>query len=598
MIKTIIGLILFLSPFLLLEKFRNKRDGFLKILTLLITFHLFLAILSQVFNVFFYSLVLVINGLLLGIVFVKTNFSNLFEELKKGVKKIDWVLVSVIVISAICLFSVHYNYTGTITSFEETNRIYKEVENFKYSYPYFSDEWYAVSLIEYSIDSHSLPLENPLSNTLGLVNLEFPFHSFLSEIILLLDLKPLIRYSLLASFSGILICLIIYLFFKGNGINNTISGIGSLSCLYLINGANLPGIWYLIPLILGIISFLLTLYFLERNDNKMILLGVVLTLLFYPPLFIFLLTVLFCDFVFLRKQKFKKLIKKTFYFLTSIVLVGIIISISYFLIKKPAGKFISYFLSKIYYQTFTPQAIPDFSIFKVIPWPILIFGFLGLIITFKKKIHLVSIVFLGLIYWLLYSFVTFRVIIEYERVVIFTSIIIVILAGFGLSYLFRILKQTNLFGENKILTFFQIGVLIVFFLFSFSYTQRDNWKQLKLHHLSTGQTFSPGAPANRYLHPDDLKLFGDIEKKNFISSAWKGTVVGVATNNYPLFTKPGTISNNIVNFRKFIQQRCEKKSVISEKYDINYVYSPRFNCEDFKLIGKSKQGFYLYKFQK
>ena len=150
MIETAIGLIFLFSPFLLLSKLKNKKEGFLIILAFLITFHLLLAVLAQALQIFSYPLILTINGLIFLGVIIKTNFKNLFEEFKKGAKKLDWVLILILIISFISLFSVHYNYSGKYSVV--TSPEYLQAENMKYPFPYFSDEWYAVSLIKHSLE--------------------------------------------------------------------------------------------------------------------------------------------------------------------------------------------------------------------------------------------------------------------------------------------------------------------------------------------------------------------------------------------------------------------------------------------------------------
>ena len=264
MIKTLIGLILLIFPFLFIIKFKEGKQGFLYTISLLISFHLVIAMLTQALHIFTYGVILTINLLVSFIVIIKTNFKELINRLKEKITKIDWVLILVIFILFIELFSVHYNYTGKITLVTEPT--YREVKNMEYVYPYFSDEWYAVSLIEYSINSNSLPLKNPLQDKTFL-NLELPFHSFISEIMLLLDLRPLTQYSILALFSGLLICLLVYFFLIFNKVQKLPAAITILFVPYIVNGATLPGVWYLLPITMGIISILLSFFFMSSNNN-------------------------------------------------------------------------------------------------------------------------------------------------------------------------------------------------------------------------------------------------------------------------------------------------------------------------------------------
>jgi len=568
MIKTILGLILLLIPFLLVYRFKNKKVGFAYVLSFLIGFHLIIAVLTQFFGIFNYGVILGLNVFVALVILVKINFKQFSESLKKI--KINWVFMFVVVILFIQLYSVHYNYAGKVsTSFQA----YTEVENMKYPYPYFSDEWSAVSLIQYSIDSGKLPLVNPLWHNSAFPNFELPFHSFVSEIVLLLGLNPLIHYTVLTIFSGLIICLLVYLILRINA-NKFASAIACLSVLYIVNGANLPGIWNLMPLTLGLISLLLGFFFMSMNDRKMIFFMAFLTLIFYPPLFVLYSISLILYFIFADISK-KEKIKSISLFLIICVFATIILFAFTFFVVPSLISALDYVKWNIFYETFSKDAIPDFSIWKVIPIPILLLSVFGIfkVIKIKRKIWLIAPIIMGLCFWILYSRVLWVFIIGYARVVVATSILITLLSGLGLHLLVKDLKnidKTGFLRKYKILEFIQIAVLIGFFIFAFSYTQRDNWQELKLSSVKTNKVFYPAAPANAYLHEDDLKLFENINQKNFLSIPWKGTVIGVATNNYPLDTKQATITNMVMSLNEFIKKDCKKKLETAKNRKIDY----------------------------
>ncbi len=126
------------------------------------------------------------------------------------------------------------------------------------------------------------------------------------------------------------------------------------------------------------------------------------------------------------------------------------------------------------------------------------------------------------------------------------------------------------------------------------YTQRDNWQKLVAKN-DAGQVALPAAPANEYLHPDDLRIFQNISNKIFLSLPWKGTVIGVSTDNFPQSTKPGTISIKHKLAHRFLPAKCGRKYRLATRMRLEYVYLPAFNCEHFSEIDKSAEGLYLYK---
>ena len=79
-----------------------------------------------------------------------------------------------------------------------------------------------------------------------------------------------------------------------------------------------------------------------------------------------------------------------------------------------------------------------------------------------------------------------------------------------------------------------------------------------------------------------------------MSIPWKGLVIGVATENYPLETKESTITNQFVRHSEFVKAECDEKLKIAKEQGIDYVYSWGFNCTGFKEVGKSEENLVLY----
>ena len=401
--------------------------------------------------------------------------------------------IFIIIVSFICLYSVHYNYTGKVTTINEP---FKEVKNMRYNYPYFSDEWSAVSMIQYSLDNHRLPLVNPLWYNSYFPNPAIAFHTTISLIMWTTNLEPLIHYNYLSIFFGILIILLIYTLLILNKINYLIAGVVSLSTLYLVNGANLPMLWNLTPLTFGIIFMLLSLIFQTLDKKKLFLLMSSLTVLFYFPLILIMLPIVL---IYLKDEKRKILI----YF--GLVLASAsLIMLSF---RGWQGDMIRFLFSRVFYLNFTMGAINRFPIWGIIPLIILPLSLIGF---FKCKKCFTIPAIIGLVFWIIYSQIAYRFLIGYARIVYVTSIFIILLAGFGLNYLY------NKLNKKGVCSILFIIILLLFLVFSFSYTQRDNWVKLGLYN-NKNLVAVPNSPVNNYLHEDDLRLFQGIEGKRFWS---------------------------------------------------------------------------------
>ena len=293
------------------------------------------------------------------------------------------------------------------------------------------------------------------------------------------------------------------------------------------------------------------------------------------------------------KKNTKKLLK------ISGILILFFLATCIILIYSPLAGIIKSCSFKIILQLFfTGSFLPEFSFFYVVPLPIIILALFGIYFIYKNKKWLFWQFILGIFLWIFYTFSVYIVIIGYERVAFFTSIIIVLIAGFGISNIEKYF-ELNFKSAFIFLKRAEVAVIFIFLLLIISYTQKENWMSLTYINYSTGAGSMPMAPANNYLTQEDLRIFKNIKNSRFLSIPWKGTVIGVATGNYPVITKGGTItmsSNDPILYQEFLNYDCAKKYQIAKKINTEYVYSSPFSCQNFQKIDQSSEGFVLYKF--
>ncbi|MSU60682.1 MAG: hypothetical protein EXS52_02070 [Candidatus Staskawiczbacteria bacterium] len=600
MVAIVTASILFSIPFLLTGLFKDKKRGFIYVLFFLLLFHTALAFFTQFFGIFYYQIILIVTILadlvVLGWCFYmmkpwQYNFKNI--SVAKTLSRtllIDWMLLAVVVISVLSLYQVHYNYTGKISLVGDMPNEYHEVKNMKYAYPYFSDEWYAVSLMNSSIDSHNLPFNSPFNSSFFL-NLELFTHSFLAHIAVLFGLIPLSHYTILSIAMNTLIVVLGYMLLRINAVSKLSSAIATLSILYITSGVNLPGIWNLLPATFGVLFCLILFCFISLGDKKMVLLSFIMASLFYGLLVPFygLATL-----VFLLSQlpKSKEALFKVLGFCLILIFLGLILFLC-----SMAGSFVKYLAGRLFYVPLLNGFVPQFNIFYIIPVPIILLTVIAIPLVFKSKKWLFVPFAVGCVYWLAYLFISYRVIIEFERVVFFTSIIIVLVAGFGSDIIFNFVGVKWKNPGALIHKYGGVLVVALFLLLVPFYSNYSNWAKLISINLVNGVTGVPRAPANNYLTKDDIRIFKDIKHKRFLSVPWKGTVIGVATDNYPVVVKAGTIYFGIdANVEVFLKSDCSGKSNLAHAENLDYIYLSDFDCSGFKKINEGDEGFVLYQF--
>jgi hypothetical protein len=158
------------------------------------------------------------------------------------------------------------------------------------------------------------------------------------------------------------------------------------------------------------------------------------------------------------------------------------------------------------------------------------------------------------------------------------------------------------FASNSDIVFVSVAKVFVcafFFLWILFLPKLGLWHKLPMAVTLEGSEkfLIPAPPITRYLTEDDLRLFYPYKEKRFVAVPWKGLVVGVATQNFPLESKPSTLTNKVLRYQNFMKGDCVYKVVVARRNLVDLVYSSPFDCpKHFVKKGESAEGFVLYEF--
>lgn len=581
MIQTILGAVLYCAPFILIFTFQDKLRGLLRISAFMICAHLAATVITQAFHIFSYGVVLGIHAII-AVVCVAIFIRR--EKYFSGIK-FSWLVLLVAIVVGFELSSVHYFYKGIVSDIGGLNAVSRDF----YPYPHYSDEWVGVSLVNYSINEGSLPLVNSLWKNEPYPNGLAFFHSIVSEFFLLLNISPLMGWSLFAVVNGLMISFLIFLILKSNGISDFSSAAAALSVPLIVNGVNLSGIWFFVPHIFAFSIFLLSLVSFSKKEFKAGIIQSLVCIGFYPPIIVFVAPTLLA---YIFSNKVSK------YYALLICLAAAVITL---LLSLVLG--FSNALSLAVSWIVRPNL--DGGIISMSPWvviPVLLLPFAayGIYELYKKKLYTVLVpVLIGIFFWILYSFIQDVFIIDKSRVVAMGAILLMIPAGFGIEALLRCLRTSKQLPHNlKIALFFEFAVVTVFLVSAFFYPVSNSWSKFVLNVRTEEGTieYISAAPITRYLSQDDMKLFEGISGKVFLSHPWKGLVIGAATGNYPLDSKSSTLTNRFVRYYDFMKGSCQVKTALAKDFSVDYVYGAPFECDGFEKLGQSKENQHLYKF--
>jgi len=590
-IQNILGVFLLVAPFLFVVFWKDKKKAFLQLLFFWFLFHIVFNLTTQFFGVFYY-----LTAVLGNIAFIACIFLWCFFTKKKAsfdFKKIDWMIVFIFLVAFLCFYQIHFNYSGKISLATDNVPSYHNVFKMVYPYPYFSDEWYAVSFVKTVISTHGLPLIASISK-LEFVNLEMFFHSLISGFFLVVNINPVFTYTTVSIFFNILIVILAYVILRINDVKKIVAGISSLSIIYIVSGANLPGIWHFIPVTSGVILFLLALGLLFSKKIYLALATLVMGCFFYPP-FIFLYAILFA--LFLIFETFWKKVKDNY----KTILLWLIVSLPVIFFLAVVVRYTApiFATSRIFFLSFSGFNRPRLFGYNIIPFNVIIFALISIPFLYKKSKWFFGMVTVCTLYWIGYLLTQYRFFVEFERVVYISSILFCIASAFGFQEFLKFLDKKFSKTKVPISRYVLASSLLIFVILIPFYTYFDGWKDITYTNVVNRSKLYPKSQANKYLIEEDLNIFKDIRGKNFLSIPWKGTVIGVTTDNFPAVTKEGTVSlGEIGNVDNFMKSSCLVKQDMAKEMKLDYIYITEFLCQGFEEVTRSSEGFILYKVQK
>lgn len=607
LIFSIYGLLVCLTPFILVSNFKNKLNGFVTIFTVLAGTHLLVALVTQVAGIFTYGVVVGIHTLIAGYslyIYLKSRDIESFKKIASGrlfLTNLKETRKSFFVVFVFCLFFVflytlRFNYTGVV----DTVFGLKDVSNSSYTYPMYSDEWVGSSLAQYSIKTKTLPLVNPFYGNVPFLNFLMASHSLFAELILVLNLNPLTQYVHLADINAFLIFLALFLIQRSLSVSRTISSVTAFSVVLITNSGNLPGVWYILPYTASFTFFLYSILGYVIKSRLALFINGLISMILYPPIIVFIVP-LFIGISYGKNIIFERGIF-TVLRTALVFLIGIgaltLFSLKEFSFNQIFDRAMSFVL-----RNSLDGGIIDFDIWNILPFFILpgvLFGLFNIIKN--KKTYLTYPICVGFIFWIVYSQTTKVLFIEYSRVVLIVCMLLIIVAGIGYQSIYQFLKEKISFlSNNSILLIYQV-IIAVFLvsILSSVFNKMNLWhKSLMFRNLGgEHQVLMPAPPITRYVTEDDILLFSTYSGKRFISPSWKGLVIGVSTDNTPLDSKSSTLTNKILKYEVFEKADCKNKVELAIKYKLDLVYTSSLDCaESFEKVGRSREGLVLYEFR-
>lgn len=488
------------------------------------------------------------------------------------------------------LIQPHFSYSGYLIDSVGVTL----VQNEEVLTPYFSDEWASVAFVDQALTTGGLPTKHPFVEQSSYVSYMTPYFMGLAAFFSTFGFDPILQFAYAPFFLGLVLVYAAYVCARSFGASRVASSIAALTIPFIANSANLAGIWYAIPAHAGLLIFIFT-FSLQKESLQWRMLGYALSVLLYPPMLVFVIPVALVT----EKPKIGlKVLGSVFATgIVAVIIAAFSSSNSIFHSFKSALKLLVRPLGLDF-----AGDIPLYAPHVVIP-AIAIAGCVAAIPLFTKKMQTVGIaIVVGFIGWIVYSIIAVTVVIDVQRVVFITAYLVCVAAALGYDRILAWIQKVIAFNP-KIVAW--AVLVLVFSHVSPSYSADESWRKFVLPTPNRGEgTFLiPSPPATQYLIKDDLDLLARFDvvasssPRRFVTTPWKGLVLGTVTRHTPLHTKSSIVGTAYLKYEQIATANCDELEVYRVKFDIDFAYVPKLEtCPDIVPVATSTEGFVLYEF--
>jgi hypothetical protein len=593
-------------PFLLIFLEKDRLLAAMKVAAGLTGFFLATALATQVLGIFHYPVIvstflLVDLGIALRIFFQRKIFMQGLRRTCTPHSLLAFIAVlAAFGIIGTELYSLHYKYTGEVQTLRGTI----DVSMNSSGYPFFSDEWVEAALARHTIESGSLSASDPLVVNKPFADLLAPFHAGLAEAFLLAGLDPTAEFAVLAILTGILVLGAFYMCLRSFGIGSVSSLIVLLGATYIAQAANLPGIWFLLPYLIACIPFFLMLGSFAKKAYSIGYVHALLAIIIYPPIALFVLPSALAasfakdngTFYLAGALNRRRIAMASILTVIAVALISILIAA----LPAPLRSLLFQNISFGIHHASLETGVVSFPIWIVMPFVFLPFAYMGIWTAIRRGwIFFTATAIVGLVFWSLYAFYSGVIVIEYPRVVIITSFILLISAGFGIERCLVFFKDRypmpiKLYRISKITA---LACLLLIASLAVPFYARTVLRGQFIVSTPSGPNtllLVPAPAVTLLLVPDDLRIWSKISDAIFISPPWKGLVIGATSDNYPLNTKSSYITENFLAYGDFMAADCSEKADMAMKYRLSYAYAEEFSCPGFTYVASSSENLNLY----
>ncbi len=320
---------------------------------------------------------------------------------------------------------------------------------------------------------------NPLDANKSFPNPLVVFYSLTAILFFIFGINPLTGWALFALINGLIVCILIYLISRKLGAGLFASCIAMLSVPLITNGTNAPGIWFFVPFI-GSITVVLAGILLTLNKKTLLsMLAYAFSLMLYPPMILFVVPAIVGSILHNTHSRTKIFLAG----LGALICGSGLISI--FLSQQYGWNQAFHLLTSWIIRQNLDGGIPLLSIWYIIPIPLPIIAAIGIIISAKNKIDVLLLpLFVGLVMWVVYAYIPQTFIIDYSRVVVITSILLMPFIGLGTDKLFFLLSKLYSYTgsqlDSRLVMTIKLIIIFFFLILASKYPSSNNWSKLVL----------------------------------------------------------------------------------------------------------------------